>query len=53
MLVLCTNTKQFAEAREWALKAIQADSTDKSAYYSAGVLDWTMAYPDYAKARLA
>jgi TonB family protein len=50
MLSLSTVTRQFAEAHDWALKAIQADATDKGAYYSAGFLDWAMTYPDYAKA---
>lgn len=53
MLALLTNTKQFAEAHDWALKAIQADATDKFAYYTAGFLDWAMSYPDYASARQA
>ena len=53
MMLLYTNSKQFAEAHEWALKAIQADATDKGAYYTAAFVDWAMTYPDYAKARLA
>ncbi len=53
MMLLNTNSKQFAEAHEWALKAIQADATDKGAYYTAAFVDWSMTYPDYAKARLA
>ena len=48
-----TNSKQFAEAHEWALKAIQADPTDASAYYTAGFMDWAMTYPDYMAARQA
>lgn len=36
-----------------ALKAIQADATNKGAYYTAGFIDWVMTYPDYASARLA
>ncbi len=51
MMLLYTNTKQFAEAHEWALKAIQADSSNKTAYYTAGFVDWAMTYPDYAAAR--
>jgi TonB family protein len=51
MMVLATNTRQFAEAHEWALKAIQADSTDKGAYYTAAFADWAMTYPDYMAAR--
>jgi TonB family protein len=53
MLSLSTVTRQFAEAHDWALKAMQADATDKGAYYSAAFLDWMMTYPDYAKARAA
>jgi TonB family protein len=53
MMQLHVNTKQFAEAHDWALKAIQADAADKTAYYTAGFLDWSMTYPDYAMARKA
>ena len=52
-MILNTNSKQFAEAHEWALKAIQADATDKGAYYTAAFVDWAMTYPDYAQARQA
>jgi TonB family protein len=51
MLSLTTDTRQFAEAHTWALKAIEADASDKGAYYSVGFLDWVMTYPDYAAAR--
>ena len=50
LMLVDVNTKQFASAHEWALKAIQADATNKDAYYTAGFLDWAMAYPDYASA---
>jgi TonB family protein len=53
LMILHTNTKQFAEAHEWALKAIQADASDKGAYYTAAFVDWAMTYPDYANARTA
>ena len=53
MLGALVNTKRFADAHDWALKAIQADATNKFAYYTAGFLDWSMAYPDYAGARQA
>ena len=49
LMLLDTNAKQFAEAREWALKAIQADATNKGAYYTIGFIDWSMTYPDYAQ----
>src|SRR5512142_3542268 len=50
LLSLDVNTKRYDEAHGWALKAIQADPRDKFAYYSAGFVDWVVAYPDYAKA---
>jgi TonB family protein len=53
MMVLTADTRQFAEAHEWAQKAIQADATLTDAYYMAGFLDWSMTYPDYASARMA
>ena len=53
MMILAANTRQFAEAHQWAQKAIQADSTLTDAYYTAGFLDWSMTYPDYAGARMA
>ena len=53
MMILATNTKQFAEAHDWAIKAIQADPTDKAAYYTAAFVDWATTYPDYATARAA
>jgi TonB family protein len=53
LMLLDTNSKQFAEARKWALKAIQADSTNKDAYYTMGFIDWCTTYPDYVGARLA
>jgi TonB family protein len=53
LMVLATNTKQFASAREWALKAIARDATNAGAYYTVGFLDWATTYPDYAAARLS
>ena len=53
MMVLSVDSKQFGEAREWAQKAIAADSTDPAGYYTAGVVDWLETYPDYAGARTA
>ena len=53
MTLLDLNIKQFASARGWALKAIQADATNKAAYYTLGFIDWAMTYPDYGSARRA
>jgi beta-lactamase regulating signal transducer with metallopeptidase domain len=56
MMALDTHTKRFAEARDWALRAIQADPAGKkaaAAYYTAAYADWVTAYPAYAGARQA
>jgi Tfp pilus assembly protein PilF len=37
-------TDHAEEARQWMLKAIEADPKNKNAYYTAGVADWQMAY---------
>lgn len=37
-------TKRWAEAREYSLKAADADPADPENYYMAGVIDWTQAY---------
>ena len=39
------------EAREWNMKLIQADSKNKEAYYSLGVIAWSKWYPALGKAR--
>ena len=44
-------TKQFSEAHDWVLKLIAQDPNNKSAYYTAGFLDWSMVYPAYAQTR--
>jgi beta-lactamase regulating signal transducer with metallopeptidase domain len=56
MMALNTHTRQFAEARDWALRAVQANPTGKNAataYYTAAFADWVIAYPAYAGARQA
>ena len=34
-------------------QAIQLDPKDKTAYYTAGVLDWVIVYPEYVRAKQA
>lgn len=56
MMALDTHTKKFAEARDWALRVIQADPAGKNApaaYYTAAFADWVTAYPAYAGVRQA
>jgi beta-lactamase regulating signal transducer with metallopeptidase domain len=52
MVMLSTEAKQFAEAHGWIVKLIQADPNSKTAYYTAGYLDWVTVYPEYQRARL-
>jgi beta-lactamase regulating signal transducer with metallopeptidase domain len=42
MMALYTRTMHFAQAHEWALKAIQADPANATAYYTAGFVDWVI-----------
>jgi TonB family protein len=51
--LVLVNSHQLAEAHDYALKAIQANPQDKYGYYTAGFIDWAIAYPDYAAARAA
>jgi TonB family protein len=53
LMSLAINSKQFAEAHDWAVRAIQGDATDPIPYYSAAFVDWSMTYPDYGAARAA
>jgi TonB family protein len=53
LLNLAVNARQFGEAHDRAMQAIQADPKDKGAYYSAAFVDWAMVYPEYASARTA
>jgi beta-lactamase regulating signal transducer with metallopeptidase domain len=56
MMALNTHNKQFEEARDWALRVVQAGPADKNAataYYTAAFVDWVIAYPAYAAARQA
>jgi beta-lactamase regulating signal transducer with metallopeptidase domain/cell division septation protein DedD len=52
-MVVAIDTKQMREAREWALKLIQLDPKDKTAYYTAGFLDWAIVYPEFQRAKQA
>jgi tetratricopeptide (TPR) repeat protein len=43
--------KQFDEAEEWYQKLIDADPTNKEAYYTLGVIAWTRAFQPRMEAR--
>ena len=53
LLAVAMDTKQFSEAQDSAVKLIQLDPKDKTAYYTAGVLDWVIVYPEYVRAKQA
>lgn len=53
MMITAADVRNWKEAIEWAQKTILADSTDAGAYYTIGVADWSLTYPDYMKARQA
>jgi beta-lactamase regulating signal transducer with metallopeptidase domain/cell division septation protein DedD len=43
----------LADASQWAAKLLQADGGNKTAYYTAGVLDWAMVFQEFQRARAA
>jgi tetratricopeptide (TPR) repeat protein len=45
------NMKKFDEAKEYDLKAIEADPNDPENYYSVAVIDWTQSYVPRMEAR--
>jgi beta-lactamase regulating signal transducer with metallopeptidase domain/cell division septation protein DedD len=51
LLTIANNTRQNAEAHDWALKLIAVDPRNKEAYYTAAFVDWVTVYPEYARAR--
>ena len=53
MTALAIDAKQFREAHEWAQKLKTIDPNDKTAWYTIGVLDWTIVYPEYLRAKQA
>ena len=53
MTTIAMDGKQFREAREWAEKLAAIDPKDKTAWYTMGVLDWAMVFPEYQRAKQA
>jgi beta-lactamase regulating signal transducer with metallopeptidase domain len=53
LALLDVNRRQPQEARDLALRLIQADPLNKNGYYLVGVADWGMAYQATEKARQA
>lgn len=53
MLAVSMDASRLSEAYDWALKLIQLDPKDKTAYYAAGLLEWTLVYPELQRAREA
>ncbi|HEX3876965.1 MAG TPA: TonB family protein [Bryobacteraceae bacterium] len=53
MIDLLLRAKQWGEAHDWALKDIQANLKSTVGYYTAGFIDWSITYPDFAAAHRA
>jgi beta-lactamase regulating signal transducer with metallopeptidase domain len=53
MTAIALDNKQFREAREWAEKLAAIDANDKTAWYTLGVLDWAIVFPEYQQAKQA
>jgi hypothetical protein len=47
------NSKKLSEGHEWALKLVASNASDKSGYYTVGVLDWAIVYPEFMEAKQA
>lgn len=45
------NMKKFQEAKDFQKQVIRLDPNDAEAYYSVGVIDWALAYPERMKIR--
>jgi len=53
LIAIAMDGKQFGEAREWAERLTVVEPNDKTAWYTMGVLDWVMVFPEYQRARQA
>ena len=53
MIKIAIDAKQTREAREWAMKLIEAEPKDKAGYYTVGVMDWASVFPEIQKAKQA
>ena len=48
---LLFNQKKLDEAKSWYVKLLNVDPTDKTAYYTLGVIAWTKTFPKRMEAR--
>jgi tetratricopeptide (TPR) repeat protein len=53
MTAIALENKQYRQAREWAEKLAADDANDKTAWYTLGVLDWAIVFPEYQQAKQA
>jgi beta-lactamase regulating signal transducer with metallopeptidase domain len=53
MSTIAVDRKQFRKAREWTEKLAAADPNDKTAWYTLGLLDWAMVFPEFQRVRQA
>ncbi|MDX2151962.1 MAG: M56 family metallopeptidase [Bryobacteraceae bacterium] len=53
LLAIAIDRKEFADAHRWAQKLTALDPLEKTAWYTLGVIEWSMAYPDAVRAQQA
>ena len=51
MLALAMETRKYPEARDWAAKLIAAAPNDADGWYTSGVVQWGIVYPEYQRAK--
>jgi tetratricopeptide (TPR) repeat protein len=53
MTAIAVDNQQFQEAREWAQKLAAIDPNDKTAWYTLGLLNWAIVFPEFQRAKEA
>ncbi len=53
MLALLIDQKQMTAARDFASKLAAIEPNDSNVWYTAGVVEWAIAYPDFQRAKQA
>jgi TonB family protein len=50
LLVVAREAHRSNEAHDWAMKLLQLDPNDKTAYYNVALADWMIAFPEMLRA---
>jgi beta-lactamase regulating signal transducer with metallopeptidase domain len=51
MVAVAISLKELSAAPEWVARLIEADGSNKTSYYTAGVVAWAIAYPEFQRAK--